>query len=67
MLAARMYAQLVALYPDQAAWWAGLGFALESAGQNNAAIEAYQRALRVNAQVDPQVRAYVAAKLNQLR
>lgn len=64
MVAARIYDDLVKLDPSQALWWVGLGIALESAGKNNAAIEAYDHALQGS--LDVQTRGFVENKLASL-
>lgn len=64
MEAAKIYNQLAKLQPYRSAWWVGLGIALESAGEYNAAIESYKNALRNSADIDPQVRIYVENKVN---
>ncbi len=64
MLAARIYDDLVKLDPSQTLWWVGLGIAFESAGKNNAAVEAYGHALQGS--IDVQTRDFVEHKLASL-
>ena len=67
MLAAKLYDQLAKLQPHNATWWIGLGAALESSEENNAAAEAYGYALKSGADMSPEVRAYVENKANQIK
>jgi Flp pilus assembly protein TadD len=62
MAAARIYYQLVNLSEAKGVWWVGLGIALESAGKNNAALEAYRKAQRYT-DLSASVRFFVESKV----
>lgn len=63
--AARGYAALVGLRPEQADWWVGLGIALEGDGQTVPARRAYERAWELGG-LHPQLKPHVEARLNAL-
>ena len=67
ILAAQLYDQLVKVSPANAVWWVGLGVALESAGKNNAAREAYAYALQRGANLDLNTRTYVEHQIDNLK
>lgn len=62
--AAQIYDQLLKLYPNKAIWWTGLAISLESAGQKNAAQEAYQRAYSIGG-LPPELSTFVANKVQK--
>lgn len=66
MQAAEIYYQLTNLQPTNTNWWIGLGTALESSDKNNAAKEAYQKALSLG-QISPDLRDFLSSKLNPSR
>ncbi|HEY8855754.1 MAG TPA: tetratricopeptide repeat protein [Rugosibacter sp.] len=59
---AEKYQAAIRLAPNEARWWAGLGIALESDGQNAAAQNAYLKA-RSMPGLPPELSAYVEQKL----
>jgi predicted Zn-dependent protease len=63
--AAQIYNELVSLDTNNAIWWLGLGTALETAGKNKAALEAYQNA-NVTGNLSPQLQSYVSARIHAL-
>lgn len=65
MLAAQLYHQLVHFDPANGIWWMGLGIALESAEKNNAALEAFQHALK-GVGLSPSTKAYVQQQVDKL-
>jgi tetratricopeptide (TPR) repeat protein len=65
LVAAQLYDQLVRHWPGNGKWWMGLGISLESLNKNNAALEAYHRALATGS-LDPNLQAYVATRITQL-
>jgi MSHA biogenesis protein MshN len=64
MQAAALYDQLTKLEPQKPVWWLGLGIALESAGKNNAAQEAYSRASN-NSDVLPELKTFLNNKIKK--
>jgi len=64
-IAAQLYAQLLEKWPDHAIWWVGLGAALESQRQPNAAAQAYHRALTAG-ELSPDLQAFVQMKLAKM-
>lgn len=63
MLAARLYDRLVKIQPGNAMWWVGLGIAMESASQSNAAREAYYRASELGGNLPPAVQSFLQNKI----
>lgn len=63
MQAAQIYNQLAQQQPERATWWLGLGIALDSAGQPNAAQEAYQHALNAGVGLTPELKIYIESKI----
>ncbi|MCK4609116.1 MAG: tetratricopeptide repeat protein [Gammaproteobacteria bacterium] len=66
MLAARVYNSLAQLDSSNPVWWIGLGVSLESAGENNAARDAFQRALQYGSNLNVSARTYLENKIKQL-
>ncbi len=58
MSAAELYNQLTKIQPQKAAWWVGLGIALEHAGKKNAAKEAYHRAYNAP-EISPELKSFL--------
>ena len=65
MLSAKIYEQLLALHPNTAVWWIGLGIALESDGKNNAAKEAYLHASQ-GAGLNTALNAFIQTRMDNL-
>jgi MSHA biogenesis protein MshN len=65
MMAAELYHDLVRMDDQNGVWWLGLGLALESAGKNNAALEAFNHAL-VSHSLTPSLQAYVQQEVDKL-
>jgi len=64
MPAAELYNQLTKIQPQKAAWWLGLGVALEGAGKANGAKEAYQRAYN-SSDTSPELSAFLNDKVKK--
>jgi len=64
MQAAEIYDQLTKIQPQKTTWWIGLGVALESAGKNNAAKEAYLRANNL-ADTTSELKTFLETKLKK--
>jgi MSHA biogenesis protein MshN len=64
--AEKLYEQLLVLQPDNAAWWTGLGIALENLGKNTQAVQAYWKA-RNSEQVNPELRIFVENHIHNLQ
>jgi MSHA biogenesis protein MshN len=58
------YGRALALQPQQASWWAGMGISLENAGRTADAIKAYQQAAA--GQLPPQLQEHVRNRLKAL-
>lgn len=58
------YGRALALQPQQASWWAGMGISLENAGRNADAIKAYEQAAA--GQLPPQLQDHVRSRLKAL-
>lgn len=65
MMAAQLYHQLVHVDPANGIWWMGLGVALEAAEKNNAALEAFEHALK-GVGLTPATKAYVQQQVDKL-
>lgn len=65
ILAAQLYNRLLKIQPSRAMWWVGLGIALESAGKQNAAQEAYRRAITFS-DLPSAVSSFVSGKIKKL-
>jgi tetratricopeptide (TPR) repeat protein len=61
--AAKLYEQLLTLYPNKGAWWVGLAIAFDSLGKHADAKEAYARA--DNQSLNPELKAYVETELRE--
>jgi MSHA biogenesis protein MshN len=59
--AIQRYTLALALRPQEGRWWMGMGLSCEAEKKNEAAAEAYQRAL--GAALDPKLQAYVRGRL----
>jgi MSHA biogenesis protein MshN len=59
------YGRALALQPQQASWWAGMGISLENAGRTADAIKAYQQAAA--GQLPPQLQEHVRNRLKILQ
>lgn len=66
LFAERLYEQLLALQPNNATWWMGLGIALESMGKRALAVEAYLKA-RNSDHLNPELKIYAEARLHHLQ
>lgn len=64
-LAVKLYEQLVAIQPEQAIWWLGLGIAMENLGKKNAAVDAYAKANSLG-ELSPSLRAFVENRVHTL-
>ncbi len=62
-LAAKLYEQLLTLYPNKGAWWVGLAIAFDSLGKHADAEEAYARA--DNQSLNPELKAFVETELRE--
>lgn len=65
LIAAHLYVQLLVLNPSNSTWWMGLGLSFEAAGRNNAAADAYKKAISTG-NLSPNLQAYVATRLQKL-
>lgn len=65
MMAAELYHELLQLDPSNGIWWVGLGLALESSGKNNAALEAFDRAVKMQG-LEPNIAAYAKQQIMKL-
>lgn len=65
LFAAEIYQQLVSVFPTNGAWWVGLGISLQAAGQNNAAIRAYEKGIQTK-NLTPSVLAFAKSQLYNL-
>lgn len=63
--AVQLYSQLAAAQSNDARWWLGLGYALESDNRPNAAVEAYHRALDIGG-LNPVAQGFVTGRMEQL-
>ena len=59
------YRYALTLQPQQSAWWAGLGIALETQSLISEAEEAYQKALKGNLAID--LRSYIVTRLEVIK
>lgn len=59
--AIQRYTQALTLRPQEGRWWMGMGLSCEAEKKNDAAAEAYQRAL--GAALDPKLQQYVRGRL----
>lgn len=59
------YGRALALQPQQASWWAGMGISLENAGRRADAIKAYEQAAA--GQLPPQLQDHVRSRLKALK
>jgi len=66
LFAERLYEQLLALQPNNATWWMGLGIALESMGKRTLAIEAYLKA-RNSDHLNPELKIYAETRIHHLQ
>ncbi len=64
-LAEQSYRYLVGIEPEQARWWMGLAYALDSQSQFSAAKQAYQQALKLKG-LSSQASAFIEERLTQL-
>jgi tetratricopeptide (TPR) repeat protein len=64
-VAARLYERLLKFNPNHGNWWLGLALALETNGQPNSALHAYQRAA-ASGDLSPSVEAYIESKIEQI-
>jgi tetratricopeptide (TPR) repeat protein len=62
LYAAELYQQLVMIYPKNGVWWLGLAIALQTDNQNNAALEAYQRAIHTQV-LKPSIVAFARSQV----
>ncbi len=65
-LAEKLYEQLLAVQPNNATWWMGLGIALESLGKSTLAREAYVRA-RDSDHINPELKVFAQSRVNHLQ
>jgi MSHA biogenesis protein MshN len=63
--AAQDYSAALAASPEVAAWWVGLGIALEAEGRPSEAINAFQQAER-RGPLDPALSRYVGGRIEAL-
>lgn len=66
LFAEKLYEQLLALQPNNATWWMGLGIALESMGKRTLAIEAYLKA-RNSDHLNPELKIYAETRVHNLQ
>lgn len=59
---ADLYQKLLTLNPNKAAWWIGLGIALDSIGEKSSAINAFTKASN-SVELTPELKKYVAAQI----
>lgn len=64
--AEKLYEQLLAVQPNNAKWWMGLGIALESMGKTTLAMEAYVRAGN-SGQLNPELKMYAQSRVQTLQ
>ncbi len=64
--AEKLYEQLLAVQPNNAKWWMGLGIALESMGKSTLAMEAYVKAGNSD-QLTPELKIYAESRVQNLQ
>jgi MSHA biogenesis protein MshN len=65
-LAEKLYSQLLALQPNNATWWMGLGIALENMGNRTLAMEAYLKAGQ-SGRLNPELKMYAQTRVHDLQ
>jgi MSHA biogenesis protein MshN len=63
--AAKLYASLLQLQPENATWWLGLGISLEGSGHPKEALQAYQHA-QLDDNLQPQLHNYIRERITIL-
>lgn len=66
LFAEKLYEQLLAVQPNNAKWWMGLGIALEGMGKPTLALEAYVKAGNSN-QLTPELKIYAESRVQNLQ
>lgn len=64
--ASGVYRNMLAINANKSEWWAGLGITLQAQGKINLALEAYNRALRIN-NMDSNLLGYVKSQISILQ
>lgn len=64
--AEKLYEQLLAVQPNNAKWWMGLGIALDSLGKNSLAMQAYVRAGN-SGQLNPELKMFAESRVQNLQ
>ncbi len=66
VFAEKLYEQLLAVQPNNATWWMGLGIALESMGKSTLAMEAYVKAGNSD-HLSPELKIYAESRVHNLQ
>ena len=65
-VASGVYRGMLAINANKSDWWAGLGITLQAKDKTNLALEAYNKALRIN-NMDPNLLGYVKSQISILQ